>query len=97
MDAGTATITLGRREDLAVEGCTVDGVTFVGGVEPADGLEAEVKVRYRSRPVPGSLDRSGTAWRVRFERAQPGVAPGQAAVFYRGDEVLGGGTIVDAA
>jgi tRNA-specific 2-thiouridylase len=56
-----------------------------------------VKVRYRSRPVAAAVIPSGADWRVEFERPQEGVAPGQAAVFYRGDEVLGGGTIVEAA
>ena len=93
VDAATATVTLGRRTDLAVDSCLVEGVTFVGGVEPSDGLEVDVKVRYRSRPAPASLHRSGARWDVRFDRPQEGVAPGQAAVFYLDDEVLGGGTI----
>jgi len=97
VDASTATVTLGRRSDLAVDGCSVGAVTFVGGVEPADGLDVLVKVRYRSRPAAASLHRASGGWDVRFDRPQEGVAPGQAAVFYRGDEVLGGGTIVHAA
>ncbi|HSM01400.1 MAG TPA: tRNA 2-thiouridine(34) synthase MnmA [Acidimicrobiia bacterium] len=97
VDAGTSTVTLGRREDLAVDGCRVEEVSFVGGVTPSDGLAVDVKVRYRSHPAPGSLHPDGDAWQVRFDRPQEGVAPGQAAVFYLGDEVLGGGTIVSAA
>ena len=93
VDASTATVTLGRRGRLAVDGCLVEGVSFVGGVEPAGGLEVDVKVRYRSRPAAALLHRSGARWEVRFGRPQEGVAPGQAAVFYLGDEVLGGGTI----
>jgi tRNA-specific 2-thiouridylase len=97
VDASTATVTLGRRSELAVEGCRVEGVTFVGGTAPSGGWRVEVKVRYRSQPVAAAVYPAGADWRVEFERPQEGVAPGQAAVFYRGDEVLGGGTIVEAA
>jgi len=38
----------------------------------------------------------GDSWLVRFDQPQSAVAPGQAAVFYSGDEVLGGGTISEA-
>jgi tRNA-specific 2-thiouridylase len=56
----------------------------------------DVKIRYRSRPVPASIEPAGKSWRVSFAEPQPAVAPGQSAVFYRGDEVLGGGVIREA-
>jgi tRNA-specific 2-thiouridylase len=80
-------------DDLLADGIVVDDVTFVSGGPPGDP-SVEVKVRYRSQPVAAMLtaiEHSG--WSVRFEERQPAAAPGQAAVFYRGDEVLGGGTI----
>jgi tRNA-specific 2-thiouridylase len=55
-----------------------------------------VKLRYRARPVAASLVQEGGSWRVLFDHPQGGVAPGQAAVVYRGDEVLGGGIIESA-
>jgi tRNA-specific 2-thiouridylase len=62
--------------------------------EPAAaGERVAVKVRYRSRPAPARLFPAAETWRVVFESAQEAVAPGQAAVFYRDDEVLGGGLI----
>lgn len=97
VDAATATVTLGSRAALEAEGCVLENVSFVGGADPADGLGVAVKVRYRSRPVPAALFRVEAGWRVRFDQPIEGVAPGQAAVFYLGDEVLGGGTIVAAA
>jgi tRNA-specific 2-thiouridylase len=96
VDAPSATITLGPRTALEVGACALDGVTFVGGAAPSDGLGVSVKVRYRSRAVPAALHRSGQGWQIRFDRPVEGVAPGQAAVFYLDDEVLGGGTIVAA-
>ena len=73
-------------------GCEVGEVSFVAGRPPGDP-DVTVKVRYRSRPVPATIEGSGTNWRVTFDVPQLAVAPGQAAVFYDGDEVLGGGTI----
>lgn len=92
IEPSTATIVIGRKRELEVRGCVVEGVSFVAGAAPAD-RSVSVKVRYRSRPVPGVLHQDGAAWRVDFTDPQLGIAPGQAAVFYRGDEVLGGGTI----
>jgi tRNA-specific 2-thiouridylase len=88
----SSTVVIGRRRDLEVAGCDVEGVSFVAGAPPAD-REITVKVRYRSRPVPARLHGTGSSWRVEFSTPQLAVAPGQAAVFYHRDEVLGGGII----
>lgn len=53
----------------------------------------EVKIRYRSQPAPARLIRRDGAVAMTFDQAQRSVAPGQIAVLYRGDEVLGGGFI----
>ncbi len=97
VDATTATVTIGRRADLAVGECRVGNVGFVSGEPVADGSGIEVKLRYRSPAVAATLQRAGGEHLVRFVEPQHAVAPGQAAVFYRGDEVLGGGTILEAA
>ena len=88
----TAIVVIGRKEDLEVGTCEVADVSFVAGRAP-DLAEVEVKVRYRSRPVPARLARTEDRWRVQFDTPQRAVAPGQAAVFYRTNEVLGGGVI----
>ena len=62
------------------------GINWLGEGQ-RDGLTA--KVRSLARPVPARFD--GEA--VHFERPEYGVAPGQAAVLYEGDRVLGGGWI----
>jgi len=92
----TRRVVIGPKEELAVDECRVDDVSFVAGAEPTDPT-VDVKVRYRARPVPANIERDGSSWIVRFATPQNGVAPGQAAVFYRGEEVLGGGTIAAAA
>jgi tRNA-specific 2-thiouridylase len=63
---------------------------------PAESLRCEVKIRYRSRPAAATVDPIGPdRFRVRFDAPCTGVAPGQAAVCYRGSRVLGGGWIDD--
>ena len=92
----TATVVIGRREELLVGGIAVSGATWVAGRPPPDPA-VEVKVRYRSEPVAARLDPKGEgSWSVEFHTPQERPAPGQSAVFYRGDEVLGGGTIEPA-
>ena len=92
IDPQSARITIGKKADLLVGGCVVEDMTFVAGSPPRDP-EITVKIRYRSEPVDAFLDMGGEDAVIRFSSAQLGVAPGQAAVIYRGDEVLGGGTI----
>ncbi|MBI5157534.1 MAG: tRNA 2-thiouridine(34) synthase MnmA, partial [Acidimicrobiia bacterium] len=93
IDPATATVRVGTRAALEVRSCRVSGVGFVSGPVEA-GTAVEVKVRYRSRPAAARLEPIGEEWRVVFVDPQESVAPGQAAVFYRGEEVLGGGTII---
>ncbi|MDH3539658.1 MAG: tRNA 2-thiouridine(34) synthase MnmA [Acidimicrobiia bacterium] len=92
IDAATSTVVVGDRGDLLAGGCEVRDVSFVSGRPPASPA-VEVKVRYRSRPVAARLEAVQGRWLVRFDEAQAAIAPGQAAVFYDGDRVLGGGTI----
>lgn len=92
LDAAARVVTVGPREALGTEVFEVEGVSFVAGRPPAPSFEAEVRVRYGSEAVPGRVE-------VRGDHAQVCVpvavvaSPGQAAVFYRGDEVLGGGRV----
>ncbi len=62
--------------------------------EAATSFRAQVKIRYRSRPADATVEPlPGERFRVRFDEPCFGVAPGQAAVCYDGDRVLGGGWI----
>jgi tRNA-specific 2-thiouridylase len=91
----TGDVMVGRRDELYSHGLMAREVSMVewpGAV--ASDISVEVKVRYRQQPVAATLsvseDRRAT---VRFLSRGPAVTPGQACVFYRGDEVLGGGFI----
>jgi tRNA-specific 2-thiouridylase len=64
--------------------------------EPEDGGSFEAVVRYRGEPSRATYERSAEGFRLRFERPVRAVAPGQAVVLYRKDEVIGGGTIARA-
>lgn len=92
IDSTTSTVVIGDRPDLLAGGCVVRDVSFVAGRPPASPA-IQVKVRYRSQPVPAWLEADRDRWQVRFEDPQEAVAPGQAAVFYDGELVVGGGTI----
>lgn len=83
-------VTVGPRDELACRGLTATGLHWIGR-EPEGDIEATVRIRSRHpgvpalvRPLPG--DRAA----VEFAEPQIGVAPGQAAVFYRETRVLGG-------
>jgi tRNA-uridine 2-sulfurtransferase len=89
LDAATATVTLGRREDLLRAAVELRDLRFVDGA-PAAGNLLDVQVRAHGTPQRGRLDGSG----VRFERPQPRVAPGQVVALYDGDALLGGGIAV---
>ena len=91
----SATVVIGTRDDLAVAGCTLDEVTFVAGEPPEPDAALTVKVRYRAAAVPATLERTSGGFAVRFRHPQHAVAPGQAAVLYEGDAVIGGGTIAE--
>ena len=96
IDARTATITVAPREDLATWGLEAERVSWVAGRPEPPGARVRVKIRYRHPPVPARVYACEGGLRVEFETPQEAVAPGQAAVLYRGDEVLGGGWIRSA-
>ena len=89
-------LVVGSRKEAAAREISLERVTLTSGVWPDDAFEAEAMVRYRgalaSAVVTLGPTGTGTA-QVRFAGEGPIASPGQALVLYRGDEVLGGGTI----
>ena len=89
----TKRVVVGRKNELASDGLIARSVNWLE--EPSNAeMEAEVQIRYRA-PAIGCVirQREGQACEVRFNAPATAVTPGQAAVFYRGDRVLGGGWI----
>ena len=94
IDPNSRTVTVGRREDLLRSEMMVNRVNWVSRKPTLENFRCFVKIRYQHEPVPALVmpDKDGGA-RVEFEVAQEAVAPGQSAVFYDQDLVLGGGLI----
>jgi tRNA-specific 2-thiouridylase len=92
--AATNTIVLGRRDEVLSAACRVTDLNWISGAPPADGTECLARLRYRHTGAAAKLyAEPGGVWRADFAEPQFAVTPGQAAVFYVGDEVLGGGWI----
>ncbi|MEO5867463.1 MAG: tRNA 2-thiouridine(34) synthase MnmA [Sphingomonas sp.] len=86
LEPATNRVVVGPKLALAVGAARLSGINWIGG-DHAGPLTA--KVRSLARPVPALLDGD----RVAFDAPEYGVAPGQAAVLYAGERVLGGGWI----
>lgn len=91
LDAERQRVVVGTREEAARRAFAVEGAGWVADA-PRDELRCEVQLRHRGRPLACRV--SGAE--VVLDEPAIGVAPGQSAVFYRGEEVLGGGTIARA-
>jgi len=88
-------IIVGEQDELSSEEFTAAGVNWIALDNPTQQVRAEVRVRYRHTAAPATItplpdDRV----QVRFDEPQRAITPGQATVFYRGDEVVGGSWIV---
>ncbi|MGE5529279.1 MAG: tRNA 2-thiouridine(34) synthase MnmA [Patescibacteria group bacterium] len=86
-------LVVGPWEALYTSALHVEDVNWIGLDRPESELELEVKIRYTAPAAPAVVRPRVGGADVVFAAPQRAVAPGQAAVFYRGDEVMGGGTI----
>jgi len=87
-------IRVGSKSDLECRSLTASSMNWIGIEPPFSAFETAARIRYRDRETPCSvepLDRNEV--KVAFLAPKHAVTPGQAVVFYRSDEVLGGGII----
>jgi tRNA-specific 2-thiouridylase len=106
IDPLTNTITLGRREDLETTTIDLERSSFVTGDAPLGRapFRAEIRIRHRGAPIPATVRPAteteparGGRWIVETDAPVWAAAPGQAAVLYDGEVVLGGGRIARSA
>lgn len=96
LDARKNTVILGTEADLMAAGLIAEQTHFIMEEHARTNNPVEVQIRYNARAVPARLFPTGDGkCPVVFDRPQRAVTPGQAAVFYRGEYVVGGGIIVD--
>jgi tRNA-specific 2-thiouridylase len=88
----TAEVVVGDESELYDQQLTAINAHWVAGC-PADAFHGEVRIRYRHRGALADVTPTGDGFEVRFDEPQRAITPGQAAVVYRGDEVIGGGFI----
>ncbi len=94
IDKENNTVVVGRREDGYSDELVAKNINFIGIEKPNRSIRAEVKVRYLHKPVWATvIPLKKREVKVKFDKPQWAITPGQAVVFYDKDTVLGGGTI----
>ena len=93
LDVNTNTVVVGTSKEIYSDKFLVSDYNFVAGHPPADVFETEVMTRYNSRPAPARVKLIDDCLQVELAAPQRAVTPGQSAVFYRQNQVLGGGII----
>ncbi len=80
-------------DGLMTDTCTIGTVRWIAGKEPLFPLKARVRIRYRHTEQEAVVDKKGTTVVIKFDSPQRAITPGQAAVVYQDEEILGGGWI----
>jgi tRNA-specific 2-thiouridylase len=95
IDVAKNQVVVGLQDELLSGEFTAAGVNWVAFDPPTAAVRAEVRVRYRHQPSPATITPiENNRVRIVFDEPQRAITPGQATVFYRADEVVGGGWIV---
>ena len=93
LEPDTRRVVVGSEDSLYRDILYANPVSWVLGNPPAGPTDVTVKIRYKFAEAPATVTPVGWGALVRFREPQRAITPGQAAVFYQGDTVLGGGAI----
>jgi tRNA-specific 2-thiouridylase len=95
LDVSRNAVVVGTREQLGRQAFRTGAVNWISGETPADAFRAEVQIRYRAQPAAATVyqNADGSA-EVVLDAPLRDVTPGQAAVFYDGEQVIGSGLIL---
>ncbi len=93
LDPARQAVVVGSREEVPGTWLRADQAHWTRGGPPAERFEAEAMARYNTRPEPCRVEVREDAFELSFDARVWALTPGQHAVLYRGDEVLGGGVI----
>ena len=94
IDAVMNRVVVGNKTAGGRSECTINRMNWVSIAEPNTPIRCQVQVRYRSRPIPVNvIPLENSRVKLVFDEPQFGITPGQAAVLYQGEMVLGGGII----
>ena len=93
IDPDTNTIVLGEEEDLKGDEMIVSKINWIKYEGITEGMEMHTRIRYKDKGAFSNLYTTDNGLSVRFFEKVKGIAPGQSAVFYEGDDVVGGGII----
>ncbi|MEA4965242.1 MAG: tRNA 2-thiouridine(34) synthase MnmA [Oscillospiraceae bacterium] len=94
IDAGRNTVVLGSAQELLRREAHAEAVCWISGAAPEEALRCRVKIRYRQKEQPATVVPTGAdTANLQFDEPQRAVTPGQSAVFYDGETVLGGGIL----
>lgn len=97
LDAANNRVVLARAAEMFDRECTVTAVNWIPSPLPAAPVRCKARIRYHHPEQPCTvIPLSADSVRVVFDEPVRAITPGQAAVFYDGDVVLGGGTITSA-
>jgi tRNA-specific 2-thiouridylase len=93
LEPATSRAVVGPREALGASSFTVSGVNWIAGTPPDGPRRVTARIRHRHADAAATVTPDGPDAAVVFDDPQIAITPGQAAVFYEGDEVVGGGWV----
>ena len=94
LNANSRTVTVGPRSAIEKTSLHASAINWISGTPPNDLVRVTAQIRHHQSEATATLHvKDASTASLEFDAPQPGISPGQAAVFYDGDVVLGGGWI----